>query len=166
LAADSQVTVDSEGGGSRKFKCEKLYRREVPKLGECIIGLAGGSFDGLVFLDWLVTGDVDAPQRLLDGAADFTALVLSKEGLFEYDLWCRPDRVLEKFYAVGSGAKAALGAMHMGADAKKAVEIACRIDPYTRPPITVMSLAATPKPKSSRQRTAVHAPEKAVESSS
>lgn len=36
-----------------------------------------------------------------------------------------------KFSAWGSGAPAALGAMHMGADAIQAVEIASKIDPFT-----------------------------------
>ena len=143
MAADSQVTVTSEAGGSRKFKCEKLYRRDVPGFGECIIGLAGGSFDGLVFLDWLVSGNPEPPQRLIDGGADFTAIVLSKAGLHEYDMWCRPDRVLERFYAVGSGSKAALGALHMGASAKEALQIAARVDAYTGGKSTTMSLAKT-----------------------
>lgn len=36
-----------------------------------------------------------------------------------------------QFYAWGSGAQAALAAMHMGADAKTAVKIAAKIDMYT-----------------------------------
>jgi hypothetical protein len=143
MAADSQVTVDSEGGGARKFRCEKLYRVKVRngrKTVPALVGLAGGSYDGLAFLDWLMGADPEPPTRLIEGEADFTALVLNKFGLFEYDKWCRPERVLEKFYAVGSGAKAALGAMHMGASATCAVAIACKIDPYSAPPIVSMSL--------------------------
>jgi hypothetical protein len=34
-----------------------------------------------------------------------------------------------------------LGAMHMGASALKAVEIACKIDPYSAPPIIKMVLS-------------------------
>ena len=140
LASDSQVTA----GDARKFHCEKLYRVEVQGL-PAIVGLAGGAFDGLAFLDWLV-GEQDAPpQRLIDGEADFTAVVLNKHGLFEYDKWCRPDKVLERFYAVGSGASAALGAMHMGATAREAVAVACKIDPYSGGPIVEMSLPTARK---------------------
>lgn len=143
MAADTRVTVDSHHGGARVFRCEKLYRvrvrngkREVP----AIVGLAGGAFDGLAFLDWLVGTDPEPPQRLIEGEADFSALVLNQHGLFEYDKWCRPERVLEKFYAIGSGAKAALGALHMGASARRAVAVAARIDPYTAAPIVTMRL--------------------------
>ena len=142
MAADSRVT-HGDDAGARVHRCEKLYRITVHTKGKeypAIVGLAGGAFDGLAFLDWLTGNDREPPQRLIDGEADFTALVLHRHGLFEYDRWCRPDRITEKFYAVGSGAKAALGAMHMGADARTAVAIACKIDPYTAVPIVSMTL--------------------------
>jgi ATP-dependent protease HslVU (ClpYQ) peptidase subunit len=77
---------------------------------------------------------------LIDGEADFTALVLTRKGLFEYGKYCRAERVLEPFYAIGSGCKAALGAMHMGADARRAVQVACKVDTYSGTPIVVMEL--------------------------
>ena len=55
MAADSRTTVDSEAGGSRVFICEKLYRKTVSdgrRKRHVIIGLAGESAPGLVFLDW------------------------------------------------------------------------------------------------------------------
>lgn len=140
MAADTRATVTSEAGGARVQRVDKLYRVKTFNHGVAIVGLAGGSFDGLAFLDWLVSKEKDPPSRLIDGEADFTALVLNKAGLFEYDKWCRPERVLEAFHSVGSGAKAALGALHMGASARRAVAIACRIDPYTALPIVTMRL--------------------------
>ncbi|HEX4767667.1 MAG TPA: hypothetical protein VH414_15475 [Lichenihabitans sp.] len=59
---------------------------------------------------------------------------------FETDgLWFEPAEV--PFMALGSGAKAALGALHMGADAVRAVEIACLTDAYTGGPIVTMRLS-------------------------
>lgn len=139
MAADSRCTMSSEAGGSRVSKCDKLYRKTTSDKEDVIIGLAGESGPGLVFLDWFGTGK-DIPASLLEGEGDFTALVLSKKGLFEYDKWCRGERVKGRFYAVGSGAKAALGALYMGANAKAAVKIACKIDPYTAGPVVAMSL--------------------------
>lgn len=142
LAADSCVSLQTEAGGSRKFRCEKLYRKTIGKgrsKKNVIIGLGGESSPGLLFLDWYGSGK-EPPTQLIDGDADFTALILTLDGLFEADAYCRPDKILEPFYAIGSGAKAALGAMHAGASAKRAVEIACRIDPYTAPPIVTMRL--------------------------
>lgn len=135
MAADSRVTYDSEAAGTRLFKTEKLFRK-----GKDIIGLAGESEPGLIFLDWYGTGKKDPPGVLIDGEADFTALVLTRKGLFEYGKYCRGERVLEPFYAIGSGSKAALGAMHMGANAVAAVRIACKVDPYSGTPIVSMEL--------------------------
>lgn len=135
MAADSRVTHDSEGGGSRVTRCVKLLR-----VRDALVGLSGESEPGLIFLDWYKSGKREAPGVLIDGEADFTALVLTPKGLFEYGKYCRPEKILDKFWAIGSGTKAALGAMHMGASAERAVEIACLIDPYTAPPIHVMKL--------------------------
>jgi hypothetical protein len=141
MAADSLSTTNSETGGSRKFTCEKLYQLHTHSRGKIIVGLAGDTFAGLVFMDWFTTGNpLEPPQRLIDGDADFTALVLTRSGLYEYDRWCRGERIRLPFYAVGSGAKAALGALHMGAGARKAVQVACKIDPYSRLPIRTMTL--------------------------
>jgi hypothetical protein len=134
MASDSLSTTTSEAGGSRKFKCVKMYRKA-----DAVIALAGETFAGLVFLDWYGT-NAEPPERLIHGDADFTALVLTKKGLFEYDRWCRGEQIRLPFYAIGSGAKAALGALHMGASAVQAVRVACKIDPYTRLPIVSMRL--------------------------
>lgn len=146
MAADSRTTVESEAGGARVFRCEKLYRVESPKHGgEVIVGTAGETFSALVFLDWLKTEKSEGVDNLILGEADFTALVLTRRGLYEYDKWCRGERILDRFYAVGSGAKAALGAMHMGADARQAVAVACRVDPFSAPPIVTMQLGKSGK---------------------
>lgn len=139
MAADSRTTVSTEGGGDRFFKCEKLYRKTGADNKDVIIGLAGESAPGLVFLDWYGTGN-EPPARLLDGEGDFTALVLTRKGLFEYDKWCRGEQIKMRFYAVGSGAKAALGAMQMGANALTAVKVACKIDPCSAGPVLTMRL--------------------------
>lgn len=49
------------------------------------------------------------------------------------------------FFAMGSGQVAALAAMHCGASAKKAVEIACKLDAGSALPIHYLNLANPPK---------------------
>lgn len=44
-------------------------------------------------------------------------------------------RDADGFYGVGSGADIALGALHAGADAEEAVEIACKISAYSSLPL-------------------------------
>lgn len=149
IAADSRTTLETEGGGARMFLCEKLFRKTVTLNGEqqeVIIATAGESSPGMVFVDWYGSGK-DAPvDTFLTGEADFTCLVLQRDGLWEFDAYCHGIKILDEFYSVGSGAKAALAAMHMGASAAKAVEIACRIDHYSGPPVTTMRLS-NGKPK-------------------
>lgn len=148
IASDAQTTTHTEEGGSRLFKCVKLYRKFVGTDKEAILGTSGESFSSLVFVDWYGT-DAPRPEVLLTGEADFTVIALTHAGLFEYDKWCRGEEIIEPMYAIGSGAKAALGAMHAGCSAKRAVEIACLIDPFSRPPVTVMKLA---RPKATKAK--------------
>lgn len=142
MAADSRETIDTEAGGTRLRSCEKLFRKTI-KVGkrreEHLLGFFGESSPALVYLDWYGSGK-PMPAMFADMDADFGCLIYSWRGLFEVDAYCRPEKVIEKFWAVGSGAKAALGAMHAGASARKAVAIACLIDPFSAPPISFMSL--------------------------
>lgn len=142
MAADSRFTIETEAGGARMGRCEKLYRKTV-KIGkrteEHIIGVSGESSPALVYLDWYGSGK-PVPEVFAVAGADFGALIYNRHGVFEVDAYCRPELVLEKFWAVGSGAKAALGAMHAGANARQACAIACKIDPYSGLPITWMTI--------------------------
>lgn len=134
MAADSRATLTSEAGGSRVVRCEKIYRKETERDGVVLIGTAGETSPALLFVDWFGT-DRPAPTELIDGEADIDILVLTKRGMLSYDKWCRGEKILGRFHAIGSGAKAAFGALHMGASAVQAVKIACKIDPYCAPPI-------------------------------
>ncbi len=58
------------------------------------------------------------------------------------------------YAAVGSGADCALAAMDAGADARKAVEIACRRNIYCRPPVHTRRLVQTASDKKTRLLTA------------
>lgn len=141
IAADSRVT-HGEDGSARIHSCKKLFRKTVTqgkKSFDVIIATAGESSPGMVFVDWYGTGK-PIPEMFMHLGGDFICLVLSPQGLFEFDVYCRGEQVLDDFYAVGSGAKAALGAMHCGKSAIEAVRVAARIDPYTGGRITSETL--------------------------
>lgn len=152
MAADSCVTHSSEEGGSRRANCIKLFRKFVTlqlpghtgvEIQDVLVGVSGESGPGMVFVDSIFDArhDIDETRRLFtDGSADFTALVLTRNGLFEYDGWYRGEHVLEHFWAIGSGTKVALGAMEVGATAPEAVFAACRWDANTRGPVVTASL--------------------------
>jgi 20S proteasome alpha/beta subunit len=48
------------------------------------------------------------------------------------------------FHAIGSGADAALAALHMGASAEQAVEVAIKVDQGSGPPIGVLRVSDIP----------------------
>jgi len=150
MASDSRATIESEAGGTRFIHCEKIYK--IPELG-LIVGVAGDGFAALRFVEWLrmkptKKGKKRRDDLLVTGVAEFSALVLYKDGkLEEYDKWLIPEEVIlsvNQYYAIGCGAKAALGAMAMGADAKKAVEVTCGIDPFCSLPVVTAGVAELP----------------------
>jgi len=148
MASDSRATIESEAGGIRFVHCEKIYK--IPEMG-LIVGVAGDGFAALRFVEWIRTKPKKATGRrkrddlLVTGEADFSALVLHKDGkLEEYDRWLTPEEIIldvNQYYAIGCGAKAAMGAMAMGAGAKQAVEVACGIDPFCSLPVVTASVA-------------------------
>jgi ATP-dependent protease HslVU (ClpYQ) peptidase subunit len=134
MASDSRETQ----GDDSVNQCEKLFRKKIGKHWH-VIGTAGGSYSGMVFVDWYGT-DAQPPETLtqhLDLEEDFEVMVWNgkEQALYTANHLCRLVKVVEPFYAVGSGRKAALAAMHMGANATRAVEIACKIDAYCAPPV-------------------------------
>lgn len=156
IAADSQVTVESEGGGARNFATKKLFRKTVQINGhatDVILATAGESAPGSLFVEAWGTGKslTEVRELFTYSECDFTILVVTPDGLFEVDKWCVMEPVYEPFYAIGSGSKIAMGAMEAGASAQKAVEIACRRDPYTALPVVTMRL----KPNANKESSAV-----------
>lgn len=131
LAADSRLTREGDGG-SWFHSCRKIYRVHAGTDKAALIATVGENGPGELFVEQyhnekLVRSDF--------ADADFECLVLSRHGLFLFDRWCAMTKIDEPFFALGCGAKAALGAMHFGASAVQAVEIACKIDPYTALPV-------------------------------
>jgi ATP-dependent protease HslVU (ClpYQ) peptidase subunit len=129
MAADQKVT-----DGDRNFRNHKLRR-----IGSAVVGAGGDGPSIARFFRWIEFGRQDEPPKL--GKDDeLEALVLTADGLFVYGRDCVPEEVLDDFYAIGTGAQAALSAMHMGATPKRAVEIACRVDNNTGGPVDVLGL--------------------------
>ena len=127
MAADTQ----GEYAGLRRT-CQKIHRVEG-----VIIGCSGSYTDGLTFVDWWRAGhDLDKTPKFKtyhggDDAPDIHAIVLTAEGVEIWTEHFQKRPVTDEFFAVGSGAMAALAAMHMGAAAEKAVGVAMLVDIYT-----------------------------------
>ena len=128
LAADSQFTDENF-----QTTGKKLFRKRGK-----IIGFAGDAEQGLVFTDWYFNRRSRKPE--FSSEKDWCALVLGKDGLEYWGPSLRPLEIDEKYYAIGSGAAVAMGAMDAGATALQAVRIACKRDPHCAPPVVSMSL--------------------------
>lgn len=139
LAADRQITYAG-------LKLESCKIREVSG---CLLAGVGnaGTFEALV--DWF-TNNKDASK--------WPATAQSND-----DMWCRliiirtgpimvtvvermpyEIRVVERYMAWGAGSDFALGAMEMGADAKQAVEIACKYSNACGKGVDVLALPHFP----------------------
>lgn len=130
MAADSCETYESDGGGHYVGQCRKLFRK-----GDAILATFGESTAGMVFVDWYGTNKKAPRDTFLNADSEFGVVVLTPDGVFLYDKWCRAERLEGEFFAFGTGAKVALGAMHAGASAAEAVRIAALVDLYTRGPV-------------------------------
>lgn len=120
LAADTQMTCDGD---------LKAYGRKLVYVAEkkAWVGYAGLVSDCQRFIRWFSGAD---PSVEFDEDDEFSALILWPDGEVDgmgYQL--KAHRLeADEFFAIGSGSSAAMAAMHMGADAKRAVEIAMLVD--------------------------------------
>ena len=140
LACDSEEThEDDKAGEISYYNCKKIYKKKVthdwntgkrlPKCHMVLIATRGEVGASLVGVDWYGSGDEVPDYMYAD--TQFDLLILTPHGLFSMDQYFRPTRVREEYFATGSGAKAALGAMYMGATAVEAIKAAIDCDPGT-----------------------------------
>jgi len=118
----------------------KTFSRKIFKVDGVLIGVCGGSYSGLVFVDWFRGLLLDDCMWDLDVGDDFEALVVHPDGeILTYNRYLIPDEHGKpKFFAVGSGSKCAYIALEMGASAERAVKLACKYDLYSGGDIQVL----------------------------
>lgn len=133
MAADTRVSVD----GSAPYSATKLFR-----IGDSIFGTAGDGMMCLVMIEWLRTSQRSRFQLYKNWSenterGDCWLLELSPRGLFLWDGWGVPEKILNKRYAIGSGQLAALKGMDKGESPEEAVKAAPDYDQYSGAPIQV-----------------------------
>ena len=123
LAADRQACT-----GDTKATVRKIFKLES---GE-ILAFAGDLDVGMAMKHWYEEGHKreDFPKINRDEKTFCRLIVASESGVVYYERTPEPVQLLDLFMAWGCGREAALGAMAMGADAVKAVEIASRFILY------------------------------------
>ncbi|MEO1035239.1 MAG: hypothetical protein AAFX44_06720 [Pseudomonadota bacterium] len=129
LASDTRETFEDPDCGTRyRDDCEKVFEL----VGGGYIAGSGDSAGLDLWLDCFNNpNNEDRRWNLLEYQSHYV-LWWDKSGLWVSDeTLVLHDISGVEFYAIGSGAKVAMGALHMGADAETAVRIASQVDPYT-----------------------------------
>lgn len=114
MVCDSKCT-----SGGIWYPITKVFR-----IGDELMGFAGDVKDWKSYQKWCESGKKGPRPK----AESFTAISLSKRGVFEH---CSNGLVLEVergFLGIGSGGDMATAAFMAGAEPHRAVEIACAID--------------------------------------
>lgn len=137
---DGDLASDSKAYGGKgmpspglKTKARRLEDGTRVGVATAIIGMAER------FTAWLEAGG--DPAAWGQGDVDLRALVIRPDGgLFLYDdgLWPSGPIQTDR-YAIGSGSEYAMAAMVMGADIRRAVEVAAELDPHTGGPVVVLT---------------------------
>ncbi len=127
MVSDS-IAVDEKG---LKHLCyEKVMRFKIG--GEdALLGFAGGLADCLILAHWVQIGAGYGDRPTFPPDAEAECLVLTADAIRYYDTRCVAITIYEEFAALGTGEHLALGAMHAGASAEEAVEIAVCYDSNT-----------------------------------
>jgi ATP-dependent protease HslVU (ClpYQ) peptidase subunit len=129
MVCDSKATL-----GGEWFPVKKVFEHD----GE-LFGFAGTQSEGLRWLDWYSNGQ----RGKMPSISNVNIIILGRNGGVRLVEGSGSIFSVERhFYAIGSGSTAAMGAFMAGADAKKAVEIATRIDAGSGGDIVVHRLKA------------------------
>lgn len=127
VAVDSQVTI-----GDLKVTQDKSYTVETASGKSLVVFGAGSVADIQAAVDLLA----DDKERLPEG--DYSLVVCGlREHPVVYESDGNPIDTLGRPYVAGSGQQAALAALILGVNAKRAVEVACEVDLHSGPPVRV-----------------------------
>lgn len=137
LAADRQSSV-----GDMTTTCEKIRKLDDGRL------FAYSGSEGLVLAmaEHLLTG---SPWPTVVGDEGATLVVVNTNGEVVYYTSNRPTavKVHQSWFTWGSGREFAAGALAMGADARRAAEVACQLCHYCGCGIDVMRPGIEPVPE-------------------
>ena len=113
----------------------KVFRND----GGWLLGGAGRLGEMAAYRDWFMAGMIGAAPEINED--DSEMLIVSPEGkAYWYGTSGRHVEIAGNFHAIGSGFRIAMGALHAGANAWRAVEICAELDEMTRGPLCEVSL--------------------------
>jgi len=139
MVSDSKLTIDY----TQKRESVQAVTQKIRRVRGVLVGASGESPWTEQILRWAATKR-KRPIKYADTGTKIAVegLILAPEGIIHIDECGEPIVLDQDFFAIGSGQHAALGAMLAGADAMRAVEIACKVDPHSEGPIQILKLEA------------------------
>lgn len=111
---------------------------KIRRVGRGIVGAAGDWDDILKF--WEHLEGKPAKESGLNDDSEVEGIELHPSGIYLYAASGKRYQIKDEFFAIGSGAPYAIGAMAMGATPEQAVALASRFDPATGGEIEVIPL--------------------------
>lgn len=130
MACDLQMTVN----GAMKTKCgTKVYKIQPHELHfsheAFLVGFCGAASEIGDVVDFYERPEL---YKTMPRTKALHGLVLTASGkIFQFDSPGKWLTVNSPFASMGSGSPIALGALHMGATPKQAVQAAMKVDPFT-----------------------------------
>jgi hypothetical protein len=112
---------------------------KIKRIGKSIFGGAGDLEKITHFFMW-ASNPESVPQPVANEESSYQILELSHDGLFIWQTNLIPMRIEDDFYAIGSGAGYALGALAHGATIQGAIRTAARWDECTGTDIQTLHL--------------------------
>lgn len=142
LAYDSRITSDDGLSPDRVRKAWRSRRHALIWAAAGVIANANAAaraLDAMAQLPWEAPGRWDS-RRLpsLEGSTILAALADGRFFYIEESGWVQ---TAGPFLAIGSGAMAALAAMHMGASARRAVAVAIKLDHQSGGPVRALRIS-------------------------
>jgi len=133
MVADSKLTISFPG-----LKREDIQARttKIRQYGAVMVGASGESPWTEQILKWARTKRTKALK--FPREAKVEGLILFEQRIWHIDECGEPIELDQDFFAIGSGAHSAMGAMLAGASPIEAVEIACKVDPHSELPVQVL----------------------------
>lgn len=133
MAADSAVV-----NGGPLYHADKIFR-----IGLSLIGTAGDGYMSLAFVEWFRgKRNMHTLHKMIpiDHRDDIWLVELKPGGIYLWNGWGIPERIHERFYAIGSGSMAAITELARGETPEQAVKSAIRWDENSDCPIQVEML--------------------------
>lgn len=119
VAADRQACINGTTGQVTK----------IERVGRTVVGFSGYISQGILLLEWFKDGaKPDLFPRPINDSERANLWVFGRGIIHTFEQCPYPYVIEEPFWAGGCGKDLAMGAMAMGADARRAVEIASRYD--------------------------------------